>query len=175
MSTSGFTTLQFCPCFLSLAMNWLTASLSCWAMLLNTCRSYGSLSLVTKYAIRVRFLEISSCILFKFYNTIQVQYSLFHFMTLSGAFRHFQTLSNSQWCNPHRYIKPIVVSMLEWVRVQWLLPMLYNPYRRFKQLNDVFWERKSSCTSCTYNTSRGWVCWLLWGELARETITWKSY
>ena len=33
---------------------------------------------------------------------MQVQYSLFHFTTLSGAFRHFQTLSNSQWCNAHR-------------------------------------------------------------------------
>ena len=35
-------------------------------------------------------------------SRMQVQYSLFHFMALSGAFRHFQTLSNSQWCNRHR-------------------------------------------------------------------------
>ena len=33
---------------------------------------------------------------------MQVQYSLFHFVQLAGAFRHFQTLSNSQWCNPHQ-------------------------------------------------------------------------
>ena len=43
---------------------------------------------------------------------------------------------------------------------------------------------KSSCTSCPYNTCRGWVCWLLWGELTRETrlqpkwlrhyITWQA-
>ena len=36
------------------------------------------------------------------WKRMQVQHSLFHFMTLSDGFRHFQTLSNSQWCNPHR-------------------------------------------------------------------------
>ena len=47
---------------------------------------------------------------------------------------------------------------------QWLLPVLYNPYRRLKDLSVVFWESKSSCASCSYNTSRVWVCWLPGGE-----------
>ena len=105
---------------------------------------------------------------------MQVQYSLFHIMTLSGAFRHFQTLSNSQWCNPHRQIKPIVVSMLE-CNYDSLQCCATRTEDSSYTVNVVFWERKSACTSCTYNSSRGWVCWLLWGALTRETITWKSY
>ena len=100
---------------------------------------------------------------------MQVQCSLFHLMTLSGGLRHFQTLSNSQWCNLDR-----IDRSSRYLRVQWLLPVLYNMYRR-KHLNAVFRERKSSSTSCTYNTTRVWVCWLLGGKLTRETITWKNY
>ena len=54
MSISGFVKLQFCACFLSLAMNWPTVSPSFWAIFVNTCHSYSSLSLVTKYAFKVR-------------------------------------------------------------------------------------------------------------------------
>ena len=52
MSTSGSLKIQFCACFLSLAMNWSTASPSCWVMLLNTCLSYGSFSLVKKIRVQ---------------------------------------------------------------------------------------------------------------------------
>ena len=99
------------------------------------------------------------------YNS--VYFTLWHFQVASGT---LQTFSNSQWCNPGRIDR----SSRCFARVQWLLPVLYNMKRRFKHLNVVFWERKSSSMSCTYNTSQVWVCWLLGGELAHETITWKK-
>ena len=80
MSASRFAKLQFCACFLTLAMNWLTVSLYCWAMLLNTYVHSLIQSLIQSLIrfiklgdkIRVqstyRFLEINSRILLKFFR-----------------------------------------------------------------------------------------------------------
>ena len=63
------------------------------------------------------------------YNT--VYFTLWHFQVPSGTFKHFQTLSGAtRIARSH-------------ARMQWLPPLLYNPYRRFKQLNVVFWDVKA--------------------------------
>ena len=72
------------------------------------------------------------------YNT--VYFTLWHFQVPSGTFKHFQTLSGATRIDrSSRY--NVVVSMLECC--QWLLPVLYNLYRRLKQLNIVFWDVKA--------------------------------
>ena len=40
--------------------------------------------------------------------------------------------------------------------MQWLLPVLYNPYRRFKQLNVVFWDVKALAQAALITLVGAW-------------------
>ena len=94
--------------------------------------------------------------------------SLFNIVTLSSGFRHFQTLSDSQLCSPGPIDKADSYCNDSF---QCCTTRIEDSSTYF---NVVFWECKKSCTSCTYSTSRVWVCWLPWREPIRETITWKK-
>ena len=68
----------------------------------------------------------------------QLQYNLFHFLALSGGFRHLKRLSNTF---RHAVMQPAPIDQDDscWlVRMQWLFSVWYNTYRRFKQFNIVF-------------------------------------
>ena len=46
-------------------------------------------------------------------NCNTTYFTFWHFQVASDTLKHFQTLSDTQWCNPHLSIKPIVVGLWE--------------------------------------------------------------
>ena len=45
------------------------------------------------------------------YNYNTTSFTLWQFQVALDTFKHYQTLSDTQWCNLHRQIKPIIVGL----------------------------------------------------------------
>ena len=100
------------------------------------------------------------------YSFMALSNSFRHFQTLSNTFKHFQTLSRATCTTDLDQADSCCLP-----RVQWLLSVEHNTCQRFKHLNVL--ECKSSCKTCTYNTSWVCVCWLVRRELTHD-ISWTK-